>query len=426
MNTNNGNCNNNNKNNINTNNRVRAFRAYDVKYRIPLEDFFDAYFECRKHKRNTVNAAAFEVDYINNLTELWEEVNEYRYEIGKSICFIVKYPKLREVFAADFRDRIIHHLLISKLEPLFENEFIVDSYSCRKGKGTLYGVTKLYDKINKFTNNYEKDCYVGKFDLKSFFMSIHKKTLWLKLEGFIKEKYKGDDINLVLWLCEKIVMHCPQYNCIRKGDVMLWNKLGPEKSLFTCGDEYGLPIGNLTSQIFANFYLNSFDHEMIRLFGENYGRYVDDFYVIAKTKEEITSAVPFMKRYLQETLKLKINTDKTYIQPYWMGIKFIGSVVKKDRIYIGNSTRGNMSRKINKFNNEPQKMLIVDEFISTMNSYLGFLKHCNSYNIKYEELMRHISPEWWRYVYATNHLDSFVIRKTVKDARDNSVFKEQD
>ena len=116
---------------------------------IPLDDFFDAYFECRRRKRNTMNAARFEFNYETNLVKLCREVNTGKYKIGPSITFIVERPKKREIFAADFRDRIIHHILISRLNPLFEERFIEDSYSCRAGKGTLYGVQRLKNKIKE-------------------------------------------------------------------------------------------------------------------------------------------------------------------------------------------------------------------------------------------------------------------------------------
>ena len=185
---------------------------FDKETSIPLEDFFEAYYQCRKRKRNTINALLFEVDYEANLVELWKDVNSRNYKIGKSICFLVTRPKLREVFAADFRDRVVHHVIMMRLEPLFERVFIEDNYNCRKGKGSLYGVNRLRDKIKECSNNYTEDCYIGKFDLQGFFMSIHKPTLLEMLKNFINRKYEGDDKDLLLWLVEEIVMNCPQYN----------------------------------------------------------------------------------------------------------------------------------------------------------------------------------------------------------------------
>jgi RNA-directed DNA polymerase len=117
-----------------------------LKKGFTLVEVFEAYFSCRSNKRNTINALAFELDYESNLIQLWNELNDGSYQPGKSIAFIVHKPVQREIFAADFRDRVVHHLIINKLNPFFEKEFIQDSYACRVGKGTHYGISRA----NKF------------------------------------------------------------------------------------------------------------------------------------------------------------------------------------------------------------------------------------------------------------------------------------
>ena len=107
-----------------------------------LEDLFWAYYDARKNKRNTMNQLKFEMNYERNLLELRENLVNRTYKIRSSICFIVFKPVQREVFAADFRDRVIHHLIFNYINPVFEDIFIEDSYSCRKGKGTMYGVQR--------------------------------------------------------------------------------------------------------------------------------------------------------------------------------------------------------------------------------------------------------------------------------------------
>ena len=103
---------------------------FDDETSISLEDFFAAYYQCRLRKRRTINALEFEVNYEENLVKLWKDVNSRKYEIGNSICFIVTKPKIREIFAADFRDRVVHHVVMMRLEPLFEEVFIDDNYNC--------------------------------------------------------------------------------------------------------------------------------------------------------------------------------------------------------------------------------------------------------------------------------------------------------
>lgn len=390
---------------------------FDDEASISLEDFFEAYYQCRKRKRKTINALEFEVDYEVNLVKLWKEVNARKYKIGKSICFMVTKPKIREIFAADFRDRIVHHVVMMRLEPLFEEVFIEDNYNCRKDKGTLYGVKRLFEKIKECSNNYTEDCYIGKFDMQGFFMSIHKSTLWKMLKEFINDKYNGKDKDILLWLIEKIIMNCPQYGCIRKSHIKMWNRLSKNKSLFTCGDDYGLPIGNLTSQCFANFYLHSFDIMLENKF-KYYGRYVDDFYVICKKKRIISSYIPTIKCYLWNSLRVRLHPNKIYIQHYKKGVKFTGSVVKYNRMYISNSTVSNTYMAINRFNGKISAENI-EHFVQSLNSYWGFMKHYSSYNVKVK-IFKLISYSWFKYMRYNLPRHRFEIRNKYKE---NSVAK---
>lgn len=141
---------------------------------IDFETMLEAYLDCRKRKRSTVGATEFELNYVRNLVELTNEVNSRQYRIGKSICFVVRYPRYREVFAGDFRDRIIHHYIALRLEPLFEQVFCDRTYNCRKGKGQLAGVTQLAEDIREESENYTQDACVMKLDLKGFFHEHHQ------------------------------------------------------------------------------------------------------------------------------------------------------------------------------------------------------------------------------------------------------------
>ena len=125
---------------------------------IPLEDFFEAYGTCRKNKRGTANAVKFELDYESSLAVLCDEVNSGLYKPGRSIAFIIDKPVKREIFAADFRDRVIHHLIINKINHIFEREFIFDSYACREGKGTHFGIRR----VDRFTACSSRACCIPK------------------------------------------------------------------------------------------------------------------------------------------------------------------------------------------------------------------------------------------------------------------------
>ena len=379
---------------------------------IQLDELIDAYNDCKKHKGNTAQALEFGLTWEKNLKILKEEINSMNYQIGKSTCFIVTQPKLREVFAADFRDRIIHHLIMRKLEPLFERVFISSTYNCRKGKGTLYGAEDLFNKMKIITKDYTREAWIGKFDMKGFFMSIHKPTLWNKLEAFILQNYKGEDIKILLDLVKKVTLNCPEKNCIRKSPDSMWNRLSPEKSLFTCKPDCGLPIGNLTSQCFANFYLNNFDHMMYKLFKGFYGRYVDDFFVIAKTKKEITERMEMIKSYLWNNLKIELHPDKVYIQRADKGVKFIGYCIKRNRFYTGERTYGKLVstiKKYNKIDNITEE--VARNFVNSVNSYLGYLKHTNSFRLR-KKALKKIDPKWnlWIYIDGRNYY-KLILRK---------------
>lgn len=216
--------------------------------KIELADLFEAYADCRTNKRNTMNALSFELDYEQELIDLWEKINAGIYAPGRSIAFIVDQPVKREIFAADFRDRVVHHLLINKLNPLFERTFIYDSYACRKGRGTHFGIGRIDRFMRQCSQNYTKDCYVLKLDIQGFFMAIDKRILWAKLRDLITNQYQHPDKNKVLGLCYKILSNNPTKNCFIKGSRHDWHDLSKDKSLFNSAPGCGLPIGNLTSQ----------------------------------------------------------------------------------------------------------------------------------------------------------------------------------
>jgi len=359
---------------------------------IPIEDFFHSYEVCRRRKRNTVNALKFEINYERNLVKLWQDVNNFKYKIGKSITFVITRPKLREIFAADFRDRVIHHVIMQRLEPIFENIFIEDSYSCRKDKGVLYGVNRLLDQVKLCSNEYTEDCWIGKFDIQGFFMSINKNILWNKLENLIENEYDKKDKLILLDLVKKVTLHCPQNNCVRKSDIRMWDALPKNKSLFTCNQDCGLPIGNHTSQCFANFYLNDFDHYMKNKF-KYYGRYVDDFFIITKTKGEIVDSIEEIRNFLSENLHLTLHPNKIYTQRYEKGTKFIGFRVKKNLGNAGKELVSNLYRRIHRFNILPTTAENAREFFCTLNSFYGFLGHYDSIE-KRKKIWDKIDRKW--------------------------------
>jgi len=373
------------------------------KPQVELGELFEAYFNCRSNKRNTANAIVFEVDYESNLIALCEELNNGTYQIGRSIAFIVNKPVKREIFAADFRDRVLHHYIINKLNPLFEKEFIHDSYACRIGKGTHFGIQRVNGFIKSCSENYSTDCYILKLDVQGFFMHINKQLLFERLSVFINKKYLESDKELLIELCKKNIFNEPTKNCIIKGKKTNWNGLPNNKSLFHSPPNCGLPIGNLTSQIFANFYMNTFDHFTKKEMGlKYYGRYVDDFIIVHHNKEYLKQLLPVITNFLKNELNLTLHPKKIYLQHYSKGVQFLGTFIKPNRIYIANRTKGNFYAAIQRNNktvelHKPDKQQML-HFLCSMNSYLGILKHYQTYTLRKKMILKYLTKWWWKRV----------------------------
>jgi len=384
---------------------------------ISLDDVFEAYYECRRSKRRTANALAFEADFEQQLVRLWREINSGTYKIGRSIAFIVKDPVQREVFAADFRDRVVHHLVISRLNPLFEEEFIDNSYSCRAGKGVLYGVQSIQKQITECSDSGRRDCYVMKLDIRSFFMSINKNILYRMLFEFVSDRYHKEDKHILLRLIKLIIYNNPEDNCVIKGGRESWNGLPCHKSLFWTERFCGLPIGNLTSQIFANFYLNSLDKyvtEELKI--KYYGRYVDDFVLIHTDKQTLLDAREKISEFLRTRLKLTLHPQKFYLQHYSKGVKFIGAVIKPNRIYTGSRSKGNLYRKIHQMlplmaHCVENVLNMLPGFVARVNSYLGYMRHYNTYNLRSVILQRLDKTFLGEISELRPHADKFAVNK---------------
>jgi len=348
-----------------------------------LLDLFQAYFDARKNKRQTANALAFEDAYEAKLFKLHEDIVKREYKIGPSICFIVDKPVKREIFAADFRDRVVHHLIFNYINPIFEKSFIYDSYSCRVGKGTSAGIKRVDKFMRSVSENYQKDCWILKLDIKGYFMAMDRDILYQKIIARLKTVKKVNfDRELVLYLISSVIFNDPTKNCRVKGGREGWKGLPKSKSLFFAGAGKGFPIGNLTSQLFGNIYLNELDHAVRAEFGlKNYGRYVDDMIFIHSDKSFLKAAILKIGNYLRAELALILHPNKIYLQHFKKGVHFLGVFIKPYRIYIGRKTKQNFYVKIgiwnelakaNYFRNDREK---IKKLVAGANSYLGIVKH---------------------------------------------------
>jgi len=350
-----------------------------------FENIYKHYIKCRKNKRNSNNALEFETNQIDELMNLEIELNNREYKTGKYICFISSMPKFREIFAPSFRDRIVHHILVNELEKFYERRFIYDVYNNRINKG----IHKAIKRAKSFMNRYKNGCYL-QLDIKNFFYSIDKNILFKILLKDIKYSNLKNKDN-ILWLSNKIIYQKPTLNYKYIGSKSLLKHIPPHKSLFGININKGLPIGNLTSQFFANVYMNGFDNFIKRkLKIKSYIRYVDDFVIFAESKQRLYTWYVDIKKYLYTNLSLSLRDDVKLNQNN-KGLDFLGYIIRPNYILTRKRVINKYKQKKAQFLDKYEQQLYegismdleeINKFKSIQASYFAHIKHSNSYKLK--------------------------------------------
>lgn len=336
-------------------------------------NIYKCYIECRRNKRNTINALNFEMNAEENILKLERELKYRTYRPSRSILFAARKPKLREVFAADFRDRVVHHILVDQLEKIWEKIFIHDSYACRKDKGTHVAIKRLQGFIRKASKNGKMRVYYLQLDIKDFFTSIDKGILF----NLIRKKITDPD---VLWLAETTIFWDCTKSFILKDREGVIGEIPPNKSLFGKDNKKGLPIGNLTSQFFANIYMNELDQFIKHTIkAKYYMRYVDDFVIIDTDKDNLARIQGETEKFLHEHLALRLHPVRRKLLPVSNGIDFLGYIVRRDYILVRNRVLNNLMTKYRQFKRSGRKAL--DDYKHSLASYIGHLKWANSYRL---------------------------------------------
>ena len=346
-----------------------------------FQNVYKAYIACRQNKRNTINALKFEHNLIENLWDLSHALQNRSYKVGTSICFLASSPKLREVFAADFKDRVVHHILIDKIEEMYEKKFIYDVYNNRKSRGIHQAKKRVAGWMQSDPNGY----YL-QLDIKGFFYQLNKDILYKKLYRDVhkSELENKDDI---LWLAHTLIYHDPTKNYLFKGNLKGLDALPPHKTLFKIPKNRGLPIGNLTSQFFANVYMNSFDHFVKReLKAKRYVRYVDDFVLLDSSKERLDKVYDEIENYLKNELCLSLREDSK-LRKNVEGLDFLGYIIRPHYTLVRQRVVNNYKKKKAQYlqRYEEQKgnmsLLEIKKFLSVKASFVSHIKHANSYNL---------------------------------------------
>lgn len=398
-----GNVNNNNKYNTNAVRPVSEFQGNVDPFASFYKSMRAAYRLCLKNKAHTANAIRFWLDEESELVALAREVFNCEYVPRQSIAFIVTKPCLREVVAADFRDRIVQHYIVMRLEALFEECGTLDDnmFSCRVGKGNLAAIQALQQQIFHQSKGYTTDCYVAKFDLQSFFMSIDKRRLYDELVALVAKRYEGWDKDTLLYLIRVVTLHNPQDNAVRKTPLCDWADLPRSKSLYNVDWFLGLAIGNLTSQSDANFY-NAPAMRWMRSVGLAPVNYVDDFAFVVRDKASFLTAMPYIRNYFAAERGLTMHPRKFYLQHYSKGIKFLGAVIKYNRVYTNNQTVARCFGKIHYYNeacrhSSRRKARHVEKLATILNSYLGLMRHFDTFNIR-KRIAAEVGTVWCDYI----------------------------
>lgn len=377
-------------------------------------DLYVAFLCAKRHKGSKPYVRHFERDLDANLDRLCDELWQRTYRPEPSTCFIVRRPKKREVFAAQFRDRIVHHLYYNYTHQLFEATFIRDSYSCIEGRGTLDGIERLARHIRQESHGYQRRCYVMKLDKRGYFMHIHRPTLLRialrQLRRMASHRVPANcavaggsqgvwpsgnplrwrdviDIDFVCRLTREIVLLDPREHCRVAGPVEAWDDLDHAKSLFYTLDGCGLPIGNLTSQLFSNVYLNEFDQYVKRtLRCRHYGRYVDDSFIVSTDRLRLVSLIPQIRRFLKTRLHLGLHMGKLHIFRADYGVEFLGAYAKPSRRYASTQTLRRIEAKVRLMEallaTCPVSQATAVSVARQVNSILGILSHTASFNIR--------------------------------------------
>ncbi len=309
---------------------------------ISHENLLDAWKEFIRGKKNKKDVEIFQRYLMQNVIYLHNDLSSKKYKHSPYEAFNISDPKPRSIHKASVRDRLLHHAIYRKLYPYFDKQFIHDSYSCRLNKGTHRALKQFKNYSNKVSRNHTKTTWILKCDVRKFFASIDQEILLLILSKHILDKD-------VLGLLKTIIQ---SFNSTEKGK--------------------GLPLGNLTSQLLVNIYMNEFDQYMKRVLKTKYYiRYADDFVILSQDKKYLEGVLFEIEKFLGEKLKLRLHPDKVFIKTLYSGVDFLGWIHFPKHRVLRTVTKKRMF-----------KNLACDLKEETVQSYLGLLIHGDTYGLK--------------------------------------------
>ena len=311
-------------------------------------------------KKNKLDVINFELELEKNIFDLYRDLKNETYKHGPYKGFWIHDPKLRKIHKATVRDRVLHHAIFNVLNPIFEPTFISNSFSCRIGKGTHKGMKKVAEMICTVSQNNTRQCYALKCDVRKFFNSIDHDILIRIISRRIKD--------------EKVMILMRE---------VIESYVASRPNLF---ERRGVPIGNLTSQIFANIYMNEFDQiakQILKI--KYYARYTDDFIVVSTDKTYLENLIVKIQEFLRTKLYLELHPKKVIITKHIRGVDFLGYVILPEHIKLRTKTKRKIPKKIQEMVIRYKQGKITKlTLYSSFQSYLGVLSHANAYKLNQE------------------------------------------
>ncbi len=325
--------------------------------KLTFEKLLQAHYRARKHKAYKNEVIKFEFNLENNLVNIQNRLKNKTYRLGNYFSFKVYEPKERTIQALPYQDRIVHQWYVEEfIKPYIIPRFIDTTFACLNDRGTHAAVKEVQKQMRIFKRNHG-DFWILKCDIKRFFYNINPYILYTIMQKYIQDKD-------LLFLTQILIFNGP----INKNAI-------------------GVPIGNYTSQFFANIYLNELDQYIKRVLKiKNYTRYMDDFILILKTKKECIHVKKQIEDFLHSNLRLELNAKSRYY-PYKMGVNFCGYRIFLTHRLLRLSSKKKIKKNVKKWNQKFEtNSLDLEHTMQQLNSWLGHVEHCNAYNLKQKVL----------------------------------------
>jgi len=377
---------------------MNALSASGTSTMFDFPSVYQAYIACRKGKRSSHNTQRYEVRLLDHLVSTSEALQSRRWSPARSVSFVCIRPKAREIHAADFADRVVHHLLVPKLEALYEPVFIDDSYSNRTGKGTHAAVERLQGLMRKVTANGKKQAYFLQLDIRNFFNRIDRHTLLSLLlsrlaKAVNQQKIGVDTYKELRWLCTVLLAQNPAEGAIRRGSPASFDAVPAYKQLAHAPDGCGIAIGNLTSQFFANVYLNELDQFIKHdLKCNGYLRYVDDFVLLHASDAQLILWRKQIQGFLADRLGLELK-EINHPRPVSSGCDFLGYVTRPHYRLVRRRAVHHCEERLREIEQQIMhrhsggtgmmlKKAYRESLRASLSSYFGHFLHASSYRLE--------------------------------------------